>query len=92
MNYSRANSSPRYRELKPLYRTMHGRGKAFLGIPLERDKSLAQHRTASVLAPAPYSTKEAARAGNDRQAIRDAAGGTRGALLEKRISVREGSR
>ena len=47
MNYSRANPSPRYRELQQLYRTMHERGETFLGIaPADTfpGKSLFQHR------------------------------------------------
>jgi hypothetical protein len=35
MNYSRANPSPRYRELQNLYRTMHEEGERFLNIPPE---------------------------------------------------------
>ncbi|MBM3358610.1 MAG: class I SAM-dependent methyltransferase [Betaproteobacteria bacterium] len=35
MSYSRANPSPRYRELQGLYRTMHEEGEKFLGIPPE---------------------------------------------------------
>jgi hypothetical protein len=33
MSYSRANPSPRYRELQNLYRAMHEEGEKFLGIP-----------------------------------------------------------
>lgn len=36
MNYSRANPSPRYRELQGLYRVMHERGESFLGVPPEK--------------------------------------------------------
>lgn len=33
MNHTRANPSPRYRELQQLYRQMHEQGETFLGIP-----------------------------------------------------------
>ena len=34
--FSRTNPSPRYQELQGLYRTMHEKGEAFLGIPAEQ--------------------------------------------------------
>jgi len=36
MTYSRANPSPRYRELTALYRTMHAEGERFMNLPAER--------------------------------------------------------
>jgi len=36
MSFSRANPSPRYRELHDLYRTMHEEGERFLGVPPEK--------------------------------------------------------
>lgn len=33
MSYTRANPSPRYRELQQMYRQMHEQGETFLGIP-----------------------------------------------------------
>lgn len=35
MSHTRANPSPRYRELQQLYRQMHEQGENFLGIPAE---------------------------------------------------------
>ena len=44
MSYSRAHPSPRYLELRSLYRTMHEQGEPLRGIPPEKTfsgKSLA---------------------------------------------------
>lgn len=47
MSFSRANPSPRYRELHDLYRTMHEKGEDLLGVPPEKTfsgESLAPER------------------------------------------------